>query len=87
MVPGFENPKQWNQQLQKKWNYYKNEALPLAIEQRNGVSLSYKEGAMDYIDFLQSMKDAIQLEINTWNVLEEYLISRIQLEYFLTSKI
>ncbi|GGX22653.1 CusA/CzcA family heavy metal efflux RND transporter [Aquimarina muelleri] len=74
------------EQLQKSWLYYKDEALPLAVEQRNGATLSYKEGAMDYIAFLQNMKDAIQLEINTWNVLQQYLDSKIQLEYFLTSK-
>ena len=70
-------------QLDASWNYYKNEALPFAIEQRNGVSLSYKEGAMDYIAFLQNMKNAIQLEITTWKVLQQYLESKIQLEYFI----
>ncbi len=70
-------------QLQSSWNYYKNEALPFAIKQRNGISLSYKEGAVDYIAFLQNMKNAIQLEINTWKILQQYLESKIQLEYFL----
>ncbi|WP_103072006.1 CusA/CzcA family heavy metal efflux RND transporter [Aquimarina sediminis] len=73
-------------QSQKSWMYYKNEALPLAREQRNGATLSYKEGAMDYIAFLQNMKDAIQLEINTWKMLQDYLSNKIQLAYFLTSK-
>ncbi len=75
------------EQLQKNWNYYRNDALPLAIEQRNGATLSYKEGAMDYIAFLQTMKDAIELEISTWQMLKKYLNSRIQLDYFLTSKL
>lgn len=74
------------EQLQKSWKYYKNEALPLAIEQRDGVSLSYKEGAIGYIAFIQNMRDAVQLEINTWYVLQEYLDSKIQLEYFLNQK-
>ncbi|MDY8134619.1 CusA/CzcA family heavy metal efflux RND transporter [Aquimarina sp. 2201CG5-10] len=72
--------------LQKKWEYYKSEALPLAIDQRNGATLSYKEGGMDYVAFLQNIKDAIQLEIDTWNVLGQYLKSKIQLAYFLTTK-
>ncbi|MDD7885422.1 CusA/CzcA family heavy metal efflux RND transporter [Flavivirga sp. 57AJ16] len=72
------------EQLEASWQYYKNEALPLAIEQRHGASLSYKEGALDYIGFLQNMKAAIQLEINTWKILQDYLESKIQLEYFLT---
>ena len=71
------------EQLKKSWLYYKNEALPLAKEQRNGVSLSYKEGAIGYVGFIQNMKDAVQLEINTWYVLQEYLEIKIQLEYFL----
>ncbi|WP_109436729.1 CusA/CzcA family heavy metal efflux RND transporter [Aquimarina sp. AU119] len=74
------------EQLQKQWNYYKNKALPLAIEQRNGAILSYKEGAMDYIAFIQNIKDAVQLEINTWQVLQYYLENKIQLEYFLNLK-
>jgi cobalt-zinc-cadmium resistance protein CzcA len=74
-------------QAQRNWDYYKNEALPLAIEQRNGAILSYKEGAMDYLDFLQNMKAAIELEVKTWRVLETYLSHKIQIEYFLnTSK-
>ena len=73
-------------QLQKNWRYYKHDALPLAIEQRNGAILSYKEGAMDYVAFLQTTKAAIQLEIDTWQMLHAYLNSTIQLVYFLTSK-
>lgn len=72
-------------QFQSTWNYYKNEALPLATEQRNGAILSYKEGGMDYIAFLQTMKQAIQLEIDTWQILKKYLDSKIQLGYFLIS--
>ncbi len=74
------------EQLKKSWLYYKNEALPLAIQQRNGAIVAYKEGAMDYIAFLQNMKNAIQLEITTWEILQAYAQSKIQLEYFLTSK-
>ena len=73
-------------QLQDSWNYYKNEALPLAVEQRNGVILSFKEGAMDYIAFLQNMKNAIELEVSTWEVLQQYLESKIQLEYYSIKK-
>ncbi len=74
------------EQLQNSWSYYKDEALPLAVEQRNGVILSFKEGAMDYIAFLQNMKNAIELEVSTWEVLQQYLESKILLEYFLTNK-
>jgi len=68
------------------WNYYKSQALPLAVEQRNGAVLLYKEGAIDYLSFLQNMKSAIELEVKTWQVLEEYMSHKIQLEYFLNTK-
>lgn len=73
-------------QSKANWNYYKNQALRLAVKQRNGAVLLYKEGAIDYLSFLQNMKSAIELEITTWKVLEEYLTHKIQLEYFLNTK-
>jgi len=73
-------------QSQSNWSYYKDKALPLAIEQRNGAILMYNEGAMDYLSFLQNMKSAIELEAKTWQVLEEYMSHKIQLEYFLNTK-
>jgi len=73
-------------QSESNWSYYKDKALPLAIEQRNGAVLMYKEGAMDYLSFLQNMKSAIELEAKTWQVLGEYMSHKIQLEYFLNTK-
>jgi len=68
------------------WNFYKTEALQLAIEQRRGATLSYKEGAMDYIAFIQTLKDATELEINTWEILESYLMSTIALDFFISNQ-
>lgn len=69
------------------WQYYKNEALPLAEEQRKGALTAYKEGAIDYVMFLQNIRDAITIEIDSWEAFGEYLNSRYQLEYYLnTSK-
>ncbi len=69
------------------WQYYKNEALPLAEEQRKGALTAYKEGAIDYVMFLQNIRDAITIEIDSWDAFGEYLNSRYQLEYYLnTSK-
>jgi len=73
-------------QSKANWNYYKSQALPLAVEQRNGAVLLYKEGAIDYLSFLQNMKSAIELEVKTWRILEEYMSHKIQLEYFLNTK-
>ncbi len=65
------------------WNYYRDEALPLAQEQRNGAILAYREGAIDYVTFLQNIRDAIRIEIDAWNAFGNYLNSRYQLEYYL----
>ncbi|ADR21209.1 acriflavine resistance protein B [Marivirga tractuosa] len=69
------------------WNYYNEEALPLATEQRKGAIAAYREGAIDYVSFLQNIKDAISIEVDSWNAFGKYLESRYQLEYYLkTSK-
>lgn len=66
------------------WNYYEKEALELAKEQRNGASIAYREGAIDYISFLQLVKDAIEIEQDGWLTYQEYLNSQFKLEYYLT---
>jgi cobalt-zinc-cadmium resistance protein CzcA len=66
------------------WSYYEKEALELAKEQRNGASIAYREGAIDYISFLQLVKDAIEIEQNGWQTYQEYLNSQFKLEYYLT---
>ena len=67
------------------WQYYRNEALDLARKQREAAWLAYQEGAIDYVSFLQNVKDAIKIEIQAWDALENYLNSRFQLEYFTPS--
>jgi len=66
------------------WNYYRDEALPLAQEQQDGSVLAFKEGAIDYVTFLQNIRDAIRIEVNAWSAFDDYLDSRYQLEYYLT---
>jgi len=65
------------------WIYYRDEALPLAKEQRRGALTAYREGAIDYVTFLQNIRDAVQTETDAWNTFGNYLDSRYQLEYYL----
>ncbi len=65
------------------WNYYRDKALPLAQEQKDGAIFAYKEGAIDYVTFLQNIRDAIRIEVDSWNAFGNYLDSRYQLEYYL----
>ena len=65
------------------WTYYQEEALPLAREQRAGAIIAYQEGAIDYVTFLQNIRDAVRIEINAWDSFGSYLDSRSLLEYYL----
>jgi cobalt-zinc-cadmium resistance protein CzcA len=67
------------------WEYYRDVALPVAKEQKNGAIASYREGAIDYISFLQNVKDAMEIEFNYWNAYGNYLDSRFKVEYFINS--
>jgi cobalt-zinc-cadmium resistance protein CzcA len=76
------------QQYQKwlaSWQFYKDEALPLAREQRQGAILAYKEGAIDYVSFIQNLKETIQVEVKAQEALNQYLELKFQLEYYLNS--
>jgi cobalt-zinc-cadmium resistance protein CzcA len=67
------------------WTYYREGALRMAQRQREAARLSYREGAIDYLEFLQHVKAAMRIEIQAWDALEAYLNSRFQLEYFVQS--
>src|SRR5690554_2682247 len=74
------------QQYQKwyaSWKFYENEALPLAREQRHGAAIAYQEGAIDYVSFIQNLKETVQIEIDAQEALDLYLKTKFQLEYYL----
>jgi cobalt-zinc-cadmium resistance protein CzcA len=70
------------QKWEASWQFYKDKALPLAEEQRQGALLAYKEGAVDYAAFTQIIRDAIQTEMDALNALDNYLKSVFELQYF-----
>lgn len=67
------------------WQFYENEALPLAREQRKGAILAFDEGAIDYVTFIQNLKEAVQMEVKAREALQQYLQSKFQLEFYLGS--
>ena len=69
------------QKWQSMLDYYRTTALPLAKEQQQAAVTSYKEGATDYIGFIQNMKDASQVQLDYWDCFGEYMKSRFKLEY------
>ncbi|MEQ8360179.1 MAG: CusA/CzcA family heavy metal efflux RND transporter [Cytophagales bacterium] len=80
---GYLNAREQYLKWENSWNYYQNTALPLAEEQRSGAIMAYREGAIDYVSFLQNIRDAIRMEVGAWKAFGNYLDSRYQLEYFL----
>lgn len=64
------------------WQFYREETLPLAREQRDGAILSFQEGAIDYVTFLQNIRDAIQIELEAWTAYENFLYSYNEVLYF-----
>ncbi len=67
------------------WQYYVQEALPLAKQQRDGAVFAYKEGGIDYTTFLQTVRDAIDIQSNSWDALSNYLQSKYEMEFYLNS--
>lgn len=68
----------WEQTLA----YYRTEALPLADEQRKMTLLAYREGAQDYMTFIQNVKAVSQTEMEYLNAFAQWLTARFKLEYF-----
>lgn len=64
------------------WFYYRDEVLPLTEEQSRGTNLAYKEGDIDYVNYLQNMKTVMELEIDAWEAFRQYSQALYQLEYF-----
>ena len=73
-----ENYIKWN----NSWTYYKQEALPLAEEQQSAAITAYQEGAIDYIMFLQNLRDALNIELKAWDAFGDLLDSRYILQYY-----
>ncbi|OAB81452.1 CusA/CzcA family heavy metal efflux RND transporter [Cochleicola gelatinilyticus] len=67
---------------QEAWQFYKKESLPLAEEQRKGALLAYREGAVDYAAFTQIIRDAIQIEMDALDALDNYLTALFKLHYY-----
>ena len=67
------------------WHYYRDDALPMALELKNGAAIAYEQGAIDYVSFLQNIRDAVQMELKAQEAFASYLEARFKLEYFLNS--
>nr|WP_299204637.1 CusA/CzcA family heavy metal efflux RND transporter [uncultured Brumimicrobium sp.] len=71
------------QKWRNTWMYYQEEALPLAQLQRKSAITAFEEGEIDYTQFLQTVRTAIRIEVDAWDALDNYLLQRYLLEYYL----
>src|SRR5690606_10601719 len=58
------------------WQFYETDALPLAREQRRGAILAFREGSIDYVSFIQNLKEAVQVEVMAQDAFSKYLESK-----------
>jgi cobalt-zinc-cadmium resistance protein CzcA len=79
---GYQSLQQQYQKWYASWRFYEEEGLPLAREQREGAILGYEEGAIDYVSFIQNLKETRQVEVNMLEALDQYLRVKFQLEYY-----
>jgi cobalt-zinc-cadmium resistance protein CzcA len=77
-VQAKENYTKWK----TSWEFYKDQVLPLAKEQKTGALLAYREGEIDYTAFTQLIKEAVQSELEAQKALVNYFKSTFQLQYF-----
>ena len=64
----------------RKWaasvDYYQTTALPVAREQQATAVLSYREGAADYMELVQNLREAARTELDYWDAYAECLAAR-----------
>ncbi len=65
--------------------FYEEQSLPLAREQLQGAVLAYREGAIDYVSFIQNLQAAVQVEVSAQDALGRYLEAKFRMKYYLNS--
>ncbi|MEP5364650.1 MAG: CusA/CzcA family heavy metal efflux RND transporter [Reichenbachiella sp.] len=80
---------QYDQQLQAVFkyrgslNYYQEKAVPQAELIIQNAQKSFENGAIDYVEYFQSLNQGLQLKFNYLNTLNEYNQAIIELEYLI----
>ena len=80
---------QYEQQLQEvlkyrgSLNYYRDIAVPQADLIINNAKKSFENGAIDYVEYFQSLNQALELKFNYLNTLNGYNQSLISLEFLI----
>ena len=75
----------WNQYLKcrQAMAYYKENAIPQSSLLFQTANLSYRNGAIGYIEWATLVTNAVQLQSQYLDSLKDYNIQKIELEYIL----
>ena len=73
--------KQWKEQV----SYYEETGLGLGTDLLKGASLSFRVGAIDYVEYIQNLSEVETIKMNWFNALLQYNLSLVEIEY-LTAK-
>lgn len=65
--------------------YYQQEALPLAREQIRAARLLWREGAVDYVAYIQALRQAMNVREAYLSELQNLLNAKSRLQYFTES--
>jgi cobalt-zinc-cadmium resistance protein CzcA len=71
-------------QCKDQLDYYNNEGLKLANTLLNVSIVSYKSGDISYVEFIQGITQAFEIQNNYYQALNNYNLSIINLNYFLS---
>ncbi len=76
---------QWEEimKFQGSLNYYKEKAIPQANLILDNAQKSFENGAIDYVEYFQSINRALELKFNYLNTLNGYNQAIINLEYLI----
>jgi cobalt-zinc-cadmium resistance protein CzcA len=64
-------------------NYYEVKAVPQADVIIENANKSFTNGAIDYIEYIQAMNQALEIKSNYLNTLNNYNQAVINLEYLI----
>jgi len=65
------------------WQFYQNQALPLAARQQAGSQLAFEQGAIDAVAYLQHLKAVLETQEQALQALKAYLAAKFTLQYLL----
>jgi cobalt-zinc-cadmium resistance protein CzcA len=78
----LQNYKKWK----TSWSFYKDQVLPLLKEQRQGSLLAFREGAIEYVAFIQNLENTVQSEMKAVEAYKNFQLALAEIQFYLNNK-